>query len=72
MDRKSGPSWRAPALAHAARQHGPPLPLATLRQKFVEQVRVTAGGLPSTYWFLWMGTLVNRLGSFVVPFLAST
>lgn len=22
------------------------------------------------YWFLWWGTLINRLGSFVVPFLA--
>jgi MFS family permease len=27
------------------------------------------GGLPRTYWLLWAGTLVNRLGSFVVPFL---
>jgi MFS family permease len=26
-------------------------------------------GLPSTYWFLWVGTIVNRLGGFVVPFL---
>lgn len=42
----------------------------TLRHKFVEQLRVTAGGLPSTYWFLWVGTLVNRLGGFVVPFMA--
>lgn len=42
----------------------------TLRHKLVEQVRVTVGGLPSTYWVLWVGTLVNRLGGFVVPFLA--
>ncbi len=34
------------------------------------ELRETAGGLPSTYWYLWTGTLVNRLGSFVVPFLA--
>ncbi|HEX8819012.1 MAG TPA: MFS transporter [Archangium sp.] len=34
------------------------------------ELRATAGGLPSTYWYLWTGTLVNRLGSFVVPFLA--
>jgi MFS family permease len=27
-------------------------------------------GLPSAYWFLWAGALINRLGSFVVPFLA--
>jgi MFS family permease len=36
----------------------------------VEQVRLTAGGLPSTFWILWTGTLVNRLGTFVVPFMA--
>jgi MFS family permease len=26
-------------------------------------------GLPRAYWFLWVGTVVNRLGGFVVPFL---
>ena len=26
-------------------------------------------GLPPTYWLLWLGTLINRLGGFVVPFL---
>jgi MFS family permease len=26
-------------------------------------------GLPPTYWFLWLGTLINRLGGFVTPFL---
>ena len=26
-------------------------------------------GLPSTYWLLWTGTLINRLGGFVIPFL---
>ncbi len=26
-------------------------------------------GLPSTYWLLWVGTLINRLGGFVIPFL---
>ncbi len=25
--------------------------------------------LPSAYWYLWLGTLINRLGSFVIPFL---
>lgn len=33
-------------------------------------MQAMAGGLPRTYWVLWTGTLVNRLGSFVVPFLA--
>ena len=26
-------------------------------------------GLPPTYWLIWTGTLINRLGGFVVPFL---
>jgi MFS family permease len=38
--------------------------------RLAAEVRATAGGLPGTYWYLWTGTLVNRLGSFVVPFLA--
>jgi MFS family permease len=25
--------------------------------------------LPTTYWYLWAGTVVNRLGGFVIPFL---
>jgi MFS family permease len=33
-------------------------------------LREMAGGLPRTYWVLWTGSLINRLGSFVVPFLA--
>lgn len=28
------------------------------------------GGLPGSFWFLWSGTLVNRIGSFIAPFLA--
>jgi MFS family permease len=28
------------------------------------------GGLPAAYWRIWTGTLVNRLGTFVEPFLA--
>ena len=28
------------------------------------------GGLPRPFWVLWTGTLVNRLGTMVVPFLA--
>nr|MDT0660325.1 MFS transporter [Micromonospora sp. DSM 115978] len=33
-------------------------------------LRETAGGLPATFWYLWTGTLINRLGSFVLIFLA--
>ncbi|MFC0503685.1 MDR family MFS transporter [Micromonospora costi] len=32
--------------------------------------RETAGGLPARFWYLWTGTLINRLGSFVLVFLA--
>ena len=33
-------------------------------------LRTRVGGLPPTYWRLWTGTLVNRVGTFVEPFLA--
>jgi len=29
-----------------------------------------AEGLPPTYWLIWTGTLINRLGGFVIPFLS--
>ncbi|WP_431972950.1 MDR family MFS transporter [Micromonospora haikouensis] len=32
--------------------------------------RDITGGLPRTFWYLWTGTLINRLGSFVLVFLA--
>ncbi|MEV6009866.1 MFS transporter [Streptomyces sp. NPDC051976] len=33
-------------------------------------VRETVSGLPRQFWWLWTSTLVNRLGGFVVTFLA--
>lgn len=30
----------------------------------------TTGGLPAGFWWLWTSTLINRLGGFVVTFLA--
>ena len=39
---------------------------APLRRRFHD----LAGGLPPTFWYVWVGSLVNRLGGFVVPFLA--
>ncbi|HEU5427515.1 MAG TPA: MFS transporter [Actinocrinis sp.] len=30
----------------------------------------TFGGLPGAFWWLWVATLVNRLGGFVLPFFA--
>ncbi|MEU5906506.1 MFS transporter [Micromonospora sp. NPDC047467] len=40
--------------------------MRTMRNWF----RDTTGGLPTTFWYLWAGTLINRLGSFVLVFLA--
>ncbi|MBM9508496.1 MDR family MFS transporter [Actinacidiphila acididurans] len=33
-------------------------------------IRETTAGLPRQFWWLWTSTLVNRLGGFVVTFLA--
>jgi MFS family permease len=30
----------------------------------------SVSGMPAAFWYLWVGTLLNRLGSFVLPFLA--
>lgn len=30
----------------------------------------TFGGLPGAFWWIWLGTLINRIGSFVLPFFA--
>jgi MFS family permease len=42
--------------------------VAGLRTRFARAMDV--GGLPRQFWWLWAGTLVNRTGSFVAPFLA--
>jgi MFS family permease len=39
--------------------------LRSLRDKFA----IVGGAAPRVYWYVWWGTLVNRLGSFVVPLL---
>jgi MFS family permease len=39
--------------------------METIRSRFA----ALTTGLPPTYWFLWLGILINRLGSFVIPFL---
>lgn len=33
-------------------------------------LRGLVSGLPSTFWYLWVGAFINRVGGFVVPFLA--
>lgn len=40
--------------------------LPTLRRALSQ----TLGSFSTTYWYLWVGTLVNRLGSFVLPFMS--
>lgn len=35
-----------------------------------DRLRRPYSGLPSAFWVLWTCTLINRLGDFVVPFLA--
>jgi MFS family permease len=41
------------------------------RASIVDRLGLSAliEGLPPTYWLIWTGTLINRLGGFVVPFL---
>lgn len=36
---------------------------------FVARFREVSAGAPRSYWYVWWGTLVNRLGGFVVPLL---
>jgi MFS family permease len=35
----------------------------------VRSLRDLVAGLPRTFWFLWTGLLINRMGGFVYPFL---
>lgn len=42
----------------------------SLPARLREHARALAGDLPAPFWVLWTGTLVNRCGMFVVPFLA--
>ncbi len=48
----------------------PPAPRPAPASWLRTTARETVGGLPSTFWWLWTSTLVNRLGGFVVTFLA--
>ena len=34
------------------------------------QFSALTADLPASYWFLWLGTVINRLGGFVIPFLS--
>jgi MFS family permease len=43
--------------------------MTTTRPAIGEFVRTRTGGLPRSFWVLWTGTLINRLGTMVLPFL---
>ena len=34
------------------------------------QIPAVFTGLPRVFWWLWTGSLINRIGGFVVPFMA--
>ncbi len=40
--------------------------MQTIRSRFA----ALTTDIPPMYWFLWLGTLINRFGSFVIPFLS--
>ncbi len=40
--------------------------MQTIRSRFASLTT----DIPPMYWFLWLGTLINRFGSFVIPFLS--
>ncbi|MGW2252171.1 MDR family MFS transporter [Kitasatospora sp. NPDC001660] len=46
-----------------------PLPVLA-NPRFRKVLRETMGGLPRQFWWLWASTLINKLGAFVVTFLA--
>jgi MFS family permease len=37
---------------------------------FSAWLRTMVSGLPRAFWYLWLGTLINRIGIFVIPFLS--
>ncbi len=39
-------------------------------RRLLEAFFGSVSGLPRVYWYLWTGTLINRVGSFVMPMLA--
>ncbi|MGW1614335.1 MDR family MFS transporter [Streptomyces sp. NPDC002285] len=39
-------------------------------ERFSAMTQARFGGLPGPFWILWSGTLINRLGTMVIPFLS--
>jgi MFS family permease len=46
------------------------VPATGIARRSLGVAQRAAGGLPRPFWVLWAGTLINRLGMFVEPFLA--
>jgi MFS family permease len=47
---------------------GEPAVLAPSRSRGRAALHARIGGLPRPFWWLWLGTLVNRAGTFIEPF----
>src|ERR1700753_673461 len=41
---------------------------APSRNRLRRSLAADTGGLPGAFWWLWLGTLVNRAGTFIEPF----
>jgi MFS family permease len=48
---------------------GDPVRRRPPRSRAHEALRARVGGLPPPFWWLWVGTLVNRAGTFIEPFI---
>jgi MFS family permease len=44
------------------------IPAPTATTGFRRALSAQTGGLPPAFWWLWLGTLVNRAGTFIEPF----
>lgn len=62
--------YRAKWLAATHTQGDTAMEASTSPSRFRRAVAESVGGLPRAYWWLWVSTLVNRLGGFVATFLA--
>ena len=47
---------------------GAAVALAPPRGRTRAALHARVGGLPRPFWWLWLGTLVNRAGTFIEPF----
>ena len=43
--------------------------MAVQSSRFRSRFSIYGRDLPPSFWFLWFGTVINRLGGFAVPFL---